>query len=105
MLSGHPDQRLIGLWGHNMPTYEYQCQKCEHCFEAIRRIDDRELPTKEPCPNCSEVGCVDLCIGAVGLVDVFSVSGLKRAPTPFREKMQQIKRDLPPRLKKNIRDY
>jgi len=32
-----------------MPTYEYQCQKCGHVFEAFQSITDE--PLKE-CPVC-----------------------------------------------------
>jgi putative FmdB family regulatory protein len=32
-----------------MPIYEYQCQKCEHEFETIRKISDPPLVT---CPAC-----------------------------------------------------
>jgi putative FmdB family regulatory protein len=32
-----------------MPIYEYQCQKCRHQFEAIRKVSDPPLTT---CPQC-----------------------------------------------------
>jgi putative FmdB family regulatory protein len=32
-----------------MPLYEYQCEKCSHRFEAIRRVSD---PPPEGCPKC-----------------------------------------------------
>lgn len=32
-----------------MPIYEYQCQKCQHQFETIRKISDPPLLT---CPTC-----------------------------------------------------
>ena len=32
-----------------MPIYEYQCERCKHQFEAIRKISDEPL-TK--CPKC-----------------------------------------------------
>jgi putative FmdB family regulatory protein len=32
-----------------MPIYEYQCQKCQHQFETIRKISDPPLVT---CPTC-----------------------------------------------------
>jgi putative FmdB family regulatory protein len=33
-----------------MPSYEYQCQKCGHGFEAMRKVDERDEPL--PCPEC-----------------------------------------------------
>jgi len=32
-----------------MPIYEYQCQRCKHQFEAIRKISDEPLTV---CPKC-----------------------------------------------------
>jgi len=34
-----------------MPTYEYECKKCSHSFEAFQSITDEPL-TK--CPECGE---------------------------------------------------
>jgi putative FmdB family regulatory protein len=32
-----------------MPTYEYQCQKCDYTFEAFQSITEKPL---KRCPNC-----------------------------------------------------
>jgi putative FmdB family regulatory protein len=32
-----------------MPLYEYQCKKCGHRFERIRKFSDRQL---RKCPEC-----------------------------------------------------
>ena len=32
-----------------MPTYEYECQKCEHHFEVFQSIKDARRKT---CPKC-----------------------------------------------------
>ncbi len=32
-----------------MPIYEYQCQACEHEFEALQKISDAPLVS---CPDC-----------------------------------------------------
>jgi putative FmdB family regulatory protein len=34
-----------------MPTYEYECTKCSHTFEAFQSINDE--PLKE-CPKCGK---------------------------------------------------
>ena len=34
-----------------MPIYEYQCQSCEHRFEAIQKMSDDRLTD---CPACHE---------------------------------------------------
>jgi len=34
-----------------MPTYEYQCEECDHNFEIVKMIKD---PHERVCPKCSE---------------------------------------------------
>lgn len=45
--------------------YEYICKKCDHKFEELLKVDDREEPTKLPCPSCKESGNVEIAIGPV----------------------------------------
>lgn len=33
-----------------MPTYEYECTKCNHTFEASQKMSDVHI---EKCPKCS----------------------------------------------------
>lgn len=37
-----------------MPNYGFICEQCTHSFEKLLSISDREIPLKEPCPNCGE---------------------------------------------------
>jgi putative FmdB family regulatory protein len=48
-----------------MPYYEYICKECSHKFDEIHKVDDREKPTKLPCPSCGKKECVEISIGAV----------------------------------------
>jgi len=49
-----------------MPTYEYQCQKCKHCFSEFQRIVD---PPIKDCPKCKKKDCVEQIIsGGSGLI-------------------------------------
>ena len=49
-----------------MPTYEYQCQKCKHCFSEFQRIVD---PPIKDCPKCGKKDCVEQIIsGGSGLI-------------------------------------
>jgi putative FmdB family regulatory protein len=49
-----------------MPTYEYQCRKCGHCFSEFQRIVD---PPIKDCPKCSKKNCVEQVIsGGSGLI-------------------------------------
>jgi putative FmdB family regulatory protein len=42
-----------------MPLYEYQCEKCGHRFEKIRKFSDRPI---KKCPECG--GAVNQLISA-----------------------------------------
>ncbi|MDE1037254.1 MAG: zinc ribbon domain-containing protein [Phycisphaerales bacterium] len=33
-----------------MPTYDYQCQNCDHEFELFQQMSD---PVKKKCPECA----------------------------------------------------
>ena len=49
-----------------MPTYEYQCQTCGHCFSEFQRIVD---PPIKDCPKCKKKDCVEQIIsGGSGLI-------------------------------------
>jgi putative FmdB family regulatory protein len=37
-----------------MPTYSYKCESCDHEFESLQKMNDRDNPTQEPCPACSK---------------------------------------------------
>ena len=52
-----------------MPTYEYECRRCSHAFEAFQSMTDKPLRT---CPECG--GPVRRLIGA-GAGVIFKGSG------------------------------
>jgi len=37
-----------------MPVYEYFCESCEHSFELLSSVTDRDKPLKKPCPECGK---------------------------------------------------
>ncbi len=48
-----------------MPTYEYQCQACEHIFEKFQPISAE--PVKD-CPHCHKPRVKRLISGGAGLI-------------------------------------
>ena len=46
-----------------MPTYEYECKKCGHRFEALQGMSDSPIET---CPECK--GKVEKLISAGGVI-------------------------------------
>lgn len=77
-----------------MPTYEYECTKCGHAFEAAQKITDQPLNT---CPKCKKQ-VRRLISGGIGLI--FKGSGFYA--TDYRKK-PEINTDTPsntcPKLK------
>jgi len=78
-----------------MPTYEYQCAKCDHSFEVIRKIADKPITECEKCG-----GRVRKVFFPVGIV--FKGSGFHindyRKPEPAKtatpaESSSQAKKD------------
>ncbi len=75
-----------------MPTYLFQCNKCNSSFETIKKIVNRYEPLDDPCPNCGEVGGIESIVTA----PAFSYSA-ERLPVngKLREKFQQIHENTP----------
>lgn len=51
-----------------MPIYEYQCNACEHEFEAIQKFSDAPVTD---CPHCTKAGTVSKKLS----VSAFILSG------------------------------
>ncbi len=48
-----------------MPTYDYQCDKCGHAFEAIQSMKDDPLSV---CPECDEAALRRIITGGTGVI-------------------------------------
>jgi len=80
-----------------MPTYEYQCRKCRHAWEDIKKIDDRDAPCSAPCPACRKRG-VERGISV-------PVTGADAAVGPgadFKELTRKMSRGLPKSARGNL---
>lgn len=69
-----------------MPTYDYECQKCGHTFEAFQSMKDKPLRV---CPQCSARRLRRL-IGA-GAAVIFKGSGFYQ--TDYRSAEYNEKRN------------
>ena len=79
-----------------MPTYDYQCNACEHIFDRFSSISARDEPCAEPCPECgkSDVrrGFIEAPSGAVDT----TLTADSVAPG-FNEVMERMKKIVPKR--------
>lgn len=83
-----------------MPAYDYFCKSCEHRFEEVYKISDRNVPTEKPCPKCGEKTIV-MQIGSPLVADAFKL-GIKKPTQEFREIMKRMKKTMPGN---NLKDY
>ena len=72
-----------------MPTYTYQCTKCELVFDELHTIANRETPLSEPCPTCGESGSIDKLLTSPLICDSVRV-GVSKIHTGFKEVLQGI---------------
>lgn len=61
-----------------MPVYEYCCQKCGHCFDALQGLSDEPLTQ---CPQCQELS-LEKMISA----PMFQLKGTGWYETDFKKK-------------------
>ena len=73
-----------------MPYYDYQCTSCKHEFEINMKIRERDVPTQEPCPECSERD-VELQLATPVIGDPCRFAG-KRPDEGFRDRLREIKK-------------
>jgi putative FmdB family regulatory protein len=62
-----------------MPTYEYECKKCSHCFEVFQSMSDEPVKI---CPKCGN-DVRRLIFGGVGVIfkgSGFYVTDKDKAP-------------------------
>ena len=73
-----------------MPNYDYYCSSCKHEFEINMKINERNVPTQEPCPECSERD-VELQLATPTIGDPWRFAG-KRPDEGFRDRLREIKK-------------
>jgi putative FmdB family regulatory protein len=84
-----------------MPTYEYQCEKCEHYFTKFTSISNMNLAEEEPCPNCAEVAVKKVMFNAPSIGDPVRLR-IRRPDGGFKEVLQKIHEKTPgSRIKNN----
>lgn len=37
-----------------MPNYAFKCENCDHCFDEMLSLSDRDIPCKKGCPKCKK---------------------------------------------------
>lgn len=84
-----------------MPTYEYQCEKCEHYFTLNLSISNRNTPEEQPCPECNELHVKKVMFTPPALGDAIRLR-VRRPDEGFKDVLRKIHDQTPgSRLKDN----
>lgn len=86
-----------------MPNYGFICEGCNHSFEKLLSINDREIPLNEDCPQCSEkkivkdFGSMKQSLNSDSLLNANKATGGR-----WNELMSRMKRGMPKRYHENL---
>ena len=72
-----------------MPIYEYHCESCEHHFELLLNVNDRDKPLKKPCPKCETKKKIKKGFGAPITGADANITPEKMCPG-FTKRMEEI---------------
>jgi putative FmdB family regulatory protein len=72
-----------------MPLYDYRCSKCNHTFEQFQKIDDRNKPTRKPCPKCKKNKVELALFGVAAICDPVRI-GVKKHDKGWHEVMSRV---------------
>jgi len=80
-----------------MPIYEYKCEECEHIFDEILSVSNRDKPLGKPCPKCGEESIKKLVSATTMGVDMNM-----KLPGWFQDKISGMKDITPKRYHANL---
>lgn len=73
-------------------NYDYRCNSCNAEWEESQFLNDRDLPTEEPCPHCKEMSVKRVILKAPRVSYSGAVSNLKRAGSGWNDVLTGIKK-------------
>lgn len=77
-----------------MPIYEYRCSNCDHTFEDMLSIADREKPLKKACPGCGKKKVARDFLG----VPVMGADAKIKPGRDWKELTAKMKKGIPKRF-------
>lgn len=73
-----------------MAIYSYACRSCDHEFTEMLRMDDRKIPTENPCPSCGEKTVYQTIKGTPSIVS--QVGGtLSKTSDGWKDVLKKVK--------------
>jgi len=75
-----------------MPNYAFKCEKCDHTFDEMLALNDRDVPTKKPCPKCKKKKVIrDWGASTPSLAMDATLTPQKVVGSQFKEVIEKIK--------------
>jgi putative FmdB family regulatory protein len=75
-----------------MPNYAFRCEKCDHSFDEMLALNDRDNPTKQPCPKCKKKKVIrDWQASTPSLAMDATLNPSKVVGSQFKEVIDKIK--------------
>ena len=81
-----------------MPTYDYKCNACEKLWEEFSHINNRDMPTEKPCPECGKKEVIREISGYGICVDT-NITPNKVTGGAWNELMQKMDKTLSKKAK------
>ena len=75
-----------------MPLYEYKCKACDCVWEESHKMDDRLIPTTEPCEEC---GCMEVILMVGSKVGDPYILGVTGPTSSFKDLMGEMQKAHP----------
>jgi putative FmdB family regulatory protein len=72
--------------------YDYYCESCEEVWEETQFLNDRDLPTQEPCPHCGAKEVKRCVPNKMNLSYAGAKSPLARAGSGWNDVLTSIKK-------------
>lgn len=85
-----------------MPNYEYKCHACQHQWDDIQTIANRDKPLAEPCPGCQATNSV---VRGWDSPPTMGVDGALKPAKSFTRRMEAMRSKLGkynPQVRHNI---
>jgi len=80
-----------------MPSYDYECQRCDVRWESLLTYEEREKPCSNPCPHCGAKEVRKIIGGFPGLAADTNLTPDKKTGGQWSEMMDRVKGGIPKR--------
>lgn len=86
-----------------MPNYSYMCESCSEKWDCIMNMNDRDKPTKSPCPKCKEKKVVrDWSDNTLSISADATLTPNKATGGRWNELMSKMKAGMPKRYGRKL---